>query len=156
VTLRAGRYVIRPDRPLVITAADSFLTLRSFAGEVAELTGAVPLDGLEWSRAPPASPSPGPAVTIWTTTVPLDSIAALRVNGRRAPKARYPNVVDVEAAGALGPLEGFISQAATGAAGTFGWIAANMSGEFTDHLSTAADWPGVEWIASKTRPTGTP
>jgi hypothetical protein len=51
VTLREGRYTIKPGAPLSITAEDAFLTVRSFEGEQAELTGAVPLQGLVWAPA---------------------------------------------------------------------------------------------------------
>lgn len=139
VYLRGGVYSIKPEQPLTITPADSYLTIQSYTGELAELSGAVPLQGLEWTRAPAADVTgqqqrqrqpgsggtegegdkPGvgggagfagvannPNVAIWVTKVNLTHIAALRVQGKIAPKARYPNVVDVESLGSKGPLEG--------------------------------------------------
>jgi hypothetical protein len=52
VTLRGGVYTIKAQQPLTITPADSFLTIRSYAGEVAGLSGAVPLGRLNWVKAP--------------------------------------------------------------------------------------------------------
>jgi hypothetical protein len=174
VYLRKGLYSIKAEQPLTIAAADSFLTIQSYNGEVAELSGAVPLQGLEWARVPvdipgrqqqqhPASGNEGlpyaggagaanPNVTIWVAKVNLAHIAALRVQGKIAPKARYPNVVDVESLGSRGPLDGFISVAAA----SYAWIEPDFSNTSAgvDHVSTAADWPGVEWIATNNRPTG--
>jgi hypothetical protein len=68
--------------------------------------------------------------------VPLDSIPALRVAGKRAPRARYPNIVDMEAAGSLGALEGFISRPVQ-------WLEPDFAKHTpgVNHLSTASDWP---------------
>ena len=85
--------------------------------------------------------------------VNLTHIDALRVQGKIAPKARYPNIADVETLGSRGPLDGFISQAAA----SYAWIEPDFSNTTAgvDHVSTAADWPGVEWVATNNRPAGT-
>jgi hypothetical protein len=154
VTLRNGTYRLAAGKPLMIEAADSFLTVRSFPGEAATLSGAVVLDGLSWERAQSTETNSG--VVIWRATVPSAlavEIPGLRVNGRRAPRARYPNIADIESVDSQGPLEGFIAQQPPPAEAGWGWIAANLS-IGVDHISTAADWPDVQWIATQTRPAG--
>jgi hypothetical protein len=138
---------------VLIEAKDSFLTVRSFPGEVATLSGAVALRKLSWQQVSLAQP--GPAV-IWRAAVPtLADMPGLRVNGRRASRARYPNIADIETVGSQGPLEGFIAQQPPVGLDGWGWIPANAS-VGVDHISTAGDWPGVEWVATQTRPAGTP
>ena len=151
VTLRAGRYVIKPRMPLTITAEDGFLTVRSFEGEEAELTGAVPLEGLEWERAS-HNGTGARDVAIWAASVPLAVIPALRVAGVRVPQGRYPNIADMEAQESLGALEGFITQPGVA------WLEPSFANSTpgVDHVSTAADWPDVEWIATNNRPFGSP
>ena len=46
IVLRAGTYYLK--ETLALTAADSGLTIESFSGEVAEISGAHPLTALEW------------------------------------------------------------------------------------------------------------
>ena len=74
---------------------------------------------------------------------------------RRASRARYPNLADIENVDSQGPLEGFIAQQPPPGLDGWGWIPSNAS-VGVDHVSTAADWPGVEWVATQTRPAGTP
>ena len=50
VTLRGGMYLLG-DNPVQLTSADSGLTLQSFSGESAELSGGESLSGLAWRRA---------------------------------------------------------------------------------------------------------
>ena len=50
VTLRGAVYFLG-DNPVQLTAADSGLTLRSYAGEWAELSGGEPLPALSWTRS---------------------------------------------------------------------------------------------------------
>ena len=49
---------------------------------------------------------------------------------------RYPNIVDMESAGSLGALEGFIMQGAA-------WLEPNLANTTpaVNHVSTAVDWP---------------
>ena len=81
ITLRGGVY--RLSSTLNLEAADSGLTVESYQGEPAVVSGAVELHP-SWMKAN--------GTNVWVTSVPGNlSFAGLRVNGRPAIKARYPN-----------------------------------------------------------------
>jgi hypothetical protein len=89
VTLRRGTYYL--DSPLLIGPDNSGLTLRSYTGERAELSGGVPLTGLQWK---PANAT-GRAGTAAVFAAPFHSSKGaihsmrLRGSGRRVTRARY-------------------------------------------------------------------
>lgn len=70
---------------IVLTSADSGLQVVAAAGATATVSGAVPVRGLVWERAP----APEGA---WVAPYPLlVAPKALRVNGHRVTLARFPN-----------------------------------------------------------------
>lgn len=106
--------------------------------------------------APPAPPSPSPPppgppipptppVTILVAQLPttVSDVPGLRINGRRAIRARYPNINDPELHMARNPLDGWITARTA-------WVPPATEGEgaptpATEVLVTNEDWPGVEW-----------
>ena len=140
VTLRAGTFYFA-DSPLELTAGDSGLTLRSFAGEVAELSGGEPITGLAWTKATIAGATASPNVTVWQAPFRAPgggSVAALRLNGsgRRVTRARHPNA-DPETMGARRSrsiYEGWLP-----AAGPSWYPAAPGPSPGVDYVSGAAD-----------------
>ena len=88
VTLRGGVYYLA-DSPLQLTAEDSGLTLRSFAGESAQLSGAEPLTGLAWTRAHLRHGTD--SVPVWQAPLRAPLLSALRSRdtGRRVTRARH-------------------------------------------------------------------
>ena len=108
ISLRAGTYHLGDEGgALALHAGDSFLTFEGYAGEEASVSGAVLLDGLSWTSPPAAAAAHGsssttPGAHIATLTAAqaagLDGkgidgkgMRALRVDGRRATRARFPN-----------------------------------------------------------------
>ena len=146
VTLRAGTFYLA-DSPIELTAGDSGLTLRSFAGEVAELSGGEPITGLAWTKATIADATASPNVTVWQAPFRAPgggAVAALRLkgSGRRVTRARHPNA-DPETMGARRSssiYEGWLP-----AAGPSWYPAAPGPSPGVDYVSGAADWPGVDW-----------
>ena len=141
VTLRGGTYFLA-GRPLQLTAADNGLTLRSYAGERAELSGGEPLTGLSWTLANVTGRA-GTAVVWAAPFQSADQLTALRVkgSGRRVTRARHPNV-DPETLGARrnGQGEGWVP-----AAGADWYPAPAGPTPGQDFVSGAMDWPGVDW-----------
>jgi hypothetical protein len=89
VTLRRGTYYLA-DSPLMIGADDSGLTIRSYAGERAELSGGMPLTGLEWKPANATRRAGTAAVfsaPFHSGNGALQSLR-LRGSGRRVTRAR--------------------------------------------------------------------
>ena len=142
VTLRGGTYYLS-DSPVQLTAADSGLTLRGYRGESAELSGGEPLPGLAWTRA--HTPGRNDTAPVWVAPFrSVGELTALRVRatGRRVQRARHPNA-DPETIGAR--RTGDINE---------GWLPA-MGAEWTqappgptpgqDFVSSAIDWPGLDW-----------
>ncbi len=91
IVLRGGRY--RLNATLVLGAADSLTSIRAFDGETAVLSGALPLTGLNWTA--PKRPGGAHAARLTdeqaAAVAAAGGITALRVDGRRATRARYPN-----------------------------------------------------------------
>jgi hypothetical protein len=138
------------DNPVQLTAADSGLTLRSYAGERAELSGGEPLTGLSWTRvnvthltgrtnATGLAYSNG-SIPIWAA--PLRSVGQLtavrlRSTGRRVQRARHPNA-DPETIGAR--RSGNVNEGWMGAAGPDWFAAPAGPTPGQDFVSTGADY----------------
>ena len=97
VELLAGTHFLNGSA-VQLGAADSGLAVSSSAG--AFVSGGTPLAGLAWSRAPPE----GGRGRAWRATLgaaafpSLPRVLGLRsaLTGRRLPRARYPDVADLE------------------------------------------------------------
>ena len=145
VTLRGGTYFLA-DRPVQLTAMDSGLTMRSYPGEQAELSGGEPLRGLTWSLANMSTWS-NSSGAVWKAPFRAagGELSALRLRhtGRRVVRARHPNA-DPEQMGARrsgNEYEGWLP------ANTANWYPATPGptpGQ--DFVSGASDWgPAVDW-----------
>ena len=95
IALRAGTHYLA--KTLTLFARDSGTTIRNYPGEVAVLSGGLPLGPLQWRRSrrcanPKAS---GACRRHWEAELSADSPPArfdgLRLNGNRQIRARYPN-----------------------------------------------------------------
>lgn len=87
VVLRAGTHWL--SQTLVLTPADSGLTLRSYSGESVTISGGVPLSFLDWK---PHDQTAGR--NIWVadmTKAGLSRVPGLRLDGERVQLARHPN-----------------------------------------------------------------
>lgn len=87
VVLRAGTHWL--NETLVLTPADSGLTLRTYPGETATVSGGAPLSNLEWK---PHDQTEGR--NIWVADMKqfaLSRVPGLRLNGARVQLARHPN-----------------------------------------------------------------
>ncbi len=87
VVLRAGTHWL--SETLVLTSADSGLTLRGYFGENVTVSGGVPLSFLDWK---PHDQTAGQ--NIWVadmTNAGLSSVPGLRLDGERVQLARHPN-----------------------------------------------------------------
>ena len=150
VTLRGGTYFLA-DSPLQLTAADSGLTIRSHAGERAELSGGAPLTGLQWARTH-ITTSNGSSYAVWAAPFRASSgLEALRMRstGRRVTRARYPNA-DPETMGArrAGQWEGWVTEPGVS------WFAAPSDSPGEDFASDGSDWPDVDWSHHKQMANG--
>ena len=142
VTLRGGTYYLG-DSPVQLTAADDGLTLRSYAGERAELSGGEPLTGLSWS--PATTTGRNGTAAVWAAPFrSVGELAALRLRstGRRLNRARFPNG-DPETAGAR--RSGDVNEGWMPAAAADWYPAAAGPTPGQDFVSNGADWPGVDW-----------
>ena len=88
--LRGGTYYLgSPEQggaTIVLSAAeDSLLTIAAFPGEEVWVSGATPLANLVWGRVQNVSGN------VWRAAVNLRSVPALRANGARLIRARFPN-----------------------------------------------------------------
>ena len=81
ITLFAGKYYL--DATIVLTAVDSYLSIQRFKNDYVELSGGVPLDGLQWT-----SVSGG---ALYVAKLASRTFATLFADGRRAVRARQPN-----------------------------------------------------------------
>lgn len=73
--------------PLVLTEQDSFVRLRSFEGEKAEVTGCEPLLALRWRKVRSSRD-----INVWVVSLQRrEQIQALRFKDRRVERARTPN-----------------------------------------------------------------
>jgi hypothetical protein len=89
VVLRGGTHWQKES--LVLTQADSGLTLRSYSGESATVSGGVPLTGLNWK---PHDQTAGRNIWVADVTAAeprLSKIPGLRLDGERVQIARHPN-----------------------------------------------------------------
>jgi hypothetical protein len=87
VVLRGGTHWL--SETLVLTPADSGLSLRSYSGENVTVSGGVPLSSLEWK---PHDRTAGR--NIWVADMAhlgLSRIPGLRLDGERVQLARHPN-----------------------------------------------------------------
>ncbi len=87
VVLRAGTYWL--GETLILTPADSGLTLRSYLGEDVIISGGVPLSFLDWKPHDQTS-----GRNIWVadmTKAGLSRVPGLRLDGERVQLARHPN-----------------------------------------------------------------
>jgi len=86
IVLREGTYFLAST--LELDTRDSGLTITSYEGETAIISGGTELDGLEWAQADSTF-----ADGVFVATVPssVHAIPALHVQGQRATVARYPN-----------------------------------------------------------------
>jgi hypothetical protein len=148
LTLRAGTYFLA-DSPLQLSAMDSGLTIRSYPGEQAELSGGEPLSGLTWSLANLTAAAAANLSRTVAWKAPFRAAGGelpalrLRDTGRRVVRARHPNV-DPELMGARrsgNEYEGWL------AANTANWYPATPGptpGQ--DFVSGASDWGAeVDW-----------
>ena len=91
IVLRGGTHRINGE-PIVLHHTDSFLTIEAYKDEAAIVSGAVLLSALQWAKS--ASPATAHVVTLTpgqAAGLPSLAIPALRVHGKRATRARYPN-----------------------------------------------------------------
>ena len=94
IILREGKHLVRA--ALQLGAADSGLTIAGFEGERAEVSGAVPLGDLEWK---PHDVQLSASSNAWRNvyvasvdrTLLPKGMTGLRVDGKRAIRARWPN-----------------------------------------------------------------
>mmetsp|Transcript_34287 Transcript_34287/g.79254 ORF Transcript_34287/g.79254 Transcript_34287/m.79254 type:complete len:919 (-) Transcript_34287:403-3159(-) len=86
IVLREGTYYL--SSTLELDTRDSGLTITSYEGETAIVSGGVELDGLEWTQAGGKFPD-----GVFVASVPssISDIPALHHQGQRATVARYPN-----------------------------------------------------------------
>jgi len=87
VVLRGG--VCRVQEPVKITAENSGLVIQNYPTEEVWISGATELEGLKWEQVKGKS-----GYNLWVADISkykLDDIAELRVDGRRAWQARFPN-----------------------------------------------------------------
>ena len=91
IFLRAGTY--RLNTTLVLTPADSGLTIAAYNGETVEVSGGQLLEHLDWT---PLAGHKGAYVTTIPKSAGLQGIPALRFEGARATLARYPSIVTFE------------------------------------------------------------
>ena len=152
VALRGGVHHL--GTTLELGAMDSGLTLRSFPGEPAILSGGTPLGPLNWK---PSSVCKGGAAGCWAATVadgPAE-MRGLRLNNARQIRARYPNF-DPE-------RDRVINGSYMVHDGYSGWIRARTnwtaggthrmnnidgwppSATATTHVINDTHWPGVDW-----------
>ena len=94
IVLREGAHVLRST--LHLGAADSGLTITGYEGERAEVSGAVPLGELEWKpHDVQLNSSSGAWRNIYVAAVDRTLLPkgmnGLRVDGKRAIRARWPN-----------------------------------------------------------------
>lgn len=128
VLLREGVY---REPTIELDASDSGLTIQNYdAKGSAVLSGAVPLNDLNWQRWDPDNETT--KTNIWRSPViPSNlSFAALRVSGRRAIRARYPNA-DPERS--LNP-DGWITQPTT-------WLKPEITFETNPPIEYVVDEP---------------
>jgi len=87
IVLRGGTYFV--PQTLVLTPADSGLTLQGMPGEEAWLSGAQPLIGVTWKAVNVSG-----GANVWSADLSALGIASapgLRINGERLIRARFPN-----------------------------------------------------------------
>ena len=87
IVLRGGTYFV--PQALVLTPADSGLTLQGMPGEEAWLSGAQPLVGVAWKAVNVSG-----GANVWSadlSTLGIASAPGLRINGERLIRARFPN-----------------------------------------------------------------
>eukprot|EP01050_Picozoa_sp_SAG11_P003986 SAG11_NODE_242_length_11757_cov_9.613999_2_plen_310_part_00 len=89
VNLRGGTHYV--SAPVQVSAANSGLTIQNFNGEVAIVSGAVPLH-LNWTKYElPALNDGGNAYVADVISFDLDEFPGFHVDGMRVTRARYPN-----------------------------------------------------------------
>lgn len=87
IVLRQGTYY--QSNTVVLTAADSGLTVQAYPGETVWISGARPLVGIEWQAYDTAD-----GANVWSASLAwtgISTVPGLRYNGTRLIRARYPN-----------------------------------------------------------------
>eukprot|EP01084_Bolivina_argentea_P118554 210326_1 len=93
ILLRRGTYYI--SSTIYLTHLDSNLLIKSYQYEDVNISGAIPLNNLNWRQSGTKN-----GHQIYETTIPnninITDIYGLRINGYRGIRARYPNVQSEE------------------------------------------------------------
>ena len=89
IVLRGGTYYLK--ETLALTAQDSGLTIESYTGEVAEVSGAHPLGKLAWTAHNTSGGQNVYSAKLPSSALPSGDMTGLRVDGKRGIRARWPN-----------------------------------------------------------------
>ena len=89
IVLRGGTYYLK--ETLALTAQDSGLTIESYTGEVAEVSGAHPLGKLAWTAHNTSGGQNVYSAKLPKSALPSGDMTGLRVDGKRGIRARWPN-----------------------------------------------------------------
>ena len=87
----AARRHILPQGDVALTAQDSGLTIESYTGEVAEVSGAHPLGKLAWTAHNTSGGQNVYSAKLPSSALPSGDMTGLRVDGKRGIRARWPN-----------------------------------------------------------------
>ena len=94
ILIRNGTYYIK--ETIYFTEMDSNLLIKSYQDEYVNISGAIPLNNLQWKYYGTSRINNNKIYSAKITNNSIDNVYGLRINGFRGIRARYPNIISQE------------------------------------------------------------